>query len=63
MEQGLEMEVGHTTVVLEGEEEEGGHVKRVYQICNLGLAQKNQVSRTTITDIYPISMQNSLHCI
>ena len=49
-EQGIEMEVGLTTVVLESEQEEGGHVKRVYQVCNHGLAQKNSVSRTWITE-------------
>ena len=50
LEQGVEMEVGHTTVVLESEQEEGSHVKRVYQICNHGLAQRSSVSSNWITE-------------
>ena len=50
LEQGIEMEVGHTTVALESEQEEAGHVKRVYQICNHGPAQRSSVSRTWNTE-------------
>ena len=58
-EQGIEVEVGHTTVVLESEQEELGHVKRVYEICNRGLAQSNRVSKTWTLFLYILF---SFHC-
>ena len=44
MEQGVEVEVGQTTVVLELEEEEHGYTKRVYQISNSIIATGHSVS-------------------
>ena len=44
MEQGVEVEVGQTTVILEREEEEHGYTKRVYQISNSLIATGHSVS-------------------
>ena len=44
MEQGTEVEVGRTVVVLELEEEKNGYTKRVFQISNSLIVTGHSVS-------------------
>ena len=53
MEQGVEVEVGQTTVVLELEEEANGYTKRVYQISNSIIATGHSVSHSFL---YPMGV-------